>query len=96
MPREPRPGGLRRDRADLARRLAPGAEERGAPPPEAEGVARTSGPSSNASGFSRDASLASFLDGKREREPSPRLLPRAYLGIIKSAAGKRRVERVIR
>ncbi|OWK01288.1 NR2E1 [Cervus elaphus hippelaphus] len=37
VPREPRPGGLCRDRAGLARRLAPGAEERGAPRPEAEG-----------------------------------------------------------
>lgn len=38
----------------------------------------------------RCMSLASRLDGGREREPPPLLLPLAHLGIIKTATGKRR------
>ena len=44
----------------------------------------------------RCLSLASFLDRKQKREPSPLLLPRSYLGIIKSATRKRRIEGMTR
>lgn len=99
LPREPGPGGLRRGRThpQLWRPRGETVEEPRHPPPAGEGSPTPHWSSLRPMGFSRDVvcpcppvwmgSVAGGV-GWGEETP-PLLLPWAYLGIIKSATGKR-------